>query len=196
MGKSFAMLLAGAASLMAASTASAAVDISYYNNYDDTGSSITFSGSPYATAIAPESSIQLGDLQPSGAINAAAQWPGGGVSFGADITEVVDITTPGVYNLSLTSDDGSYLFIDSALELSDGGTHAEQTVSGPVTLTAGLHDIEVQYYNGPCCGAGVELTGLPPSVPEPATWALMILGIGGIGAIIRREAKKTALATA
>ena len=37
----------------------------------------------------------------------------------------------------------------------------------------------------------------PGGVPEPATWALMILGFGGIGARIRRRrAHKAALATA
>ena len=32
-------------------------------------------------------------------------------------------------------------------------------------------------------------TGAPGGVPEPATWALMILGFGGIGAAMRRKTK-------
>lgn len=31
----------------------------------------------------------------------------------------------------------------------------------------------------------------PPAVPEPATWALMLLGFGGIGAVMRRRRKLT-----
>jgi hypothetical protein len=32
-----------------------------------------------------------------------------------------------------------------------------------------------------------------PAVPEPATWAMMLLGFGGIGAAMRRSPRKTAL---
>ena len=37
--------------------------------------------------------------------------------------------------------------------------------------------------------------GVPMGVPEPASWALMILGFGGIGATLRRRASQP-LATA
>jgi hypothetical protein len=37
-------------------------------------------------------------------------------------------------------------------------------------------------------------TGIPVGVPEPATWALMIMGIGGIGAVMRRRRTQPVLA--
>jgi hypothetical protein len=37
---------------------------------------------------------------------------------------------------------------------------------------------------GPCAGAACVRT---PGVPEPTTWALMILGFGGAGAMLRRR---------
>ncbi len=44
-----------------------------------------------------------------------------------------------------------------------------------------------------CCGAPADLTftvnNVNPGVPEPATWAMMILGIGGIGATLRRKSE-------
>ncbi|HUQ68654.1 MAG TPA: PEPxxWA-CTERM sorting domain-containing protein [Planctomycetaceae bacterium] len=36
-------------------------------------------------------------------------------------------------------------------------------------------------------------TAVPPGVPEPSTWAMMLLGFGGIGAAMRRRRRTTAL---
>ena len=37
--------------------------------------------------------------------------------------------------------------------------------------------------------------GVPAVVPEPATWALMLLGFGGIGSVLRRRRSRAALAS-
>lgn len=39
-------------------------------------------------------------------------------------------------------------------------------------------------------------TGVPPAVPEPATWAMMISGFGFVGASLRRRRTKTEVAAA
>jgi hypothetical protein len=71
-----------------------------------------------------------------------------------------------------------------------------------------LHDLfdfgTYQYYDFYSLGTGgnaapgnVLLGGLaltPSSVPEPGTWAMMLLGFGGVGAAMRRSRKKVALA--
>jgi hypothetical protein len=36
----------------------------------------------------------------------------------------------------------------------------------------------------------IELTGMVPSVPEPATWGLMLLGFAGAGVALRRDRKR------
>ncbi len=56
------------------------------------------------------------------------------------------------------------------------------TVQHTITLTNGQGSSNAQIFS----------TGTP-AVPEPATWALMLLGFGGIGMAMRRNAPKTAL---
>ena len=41
--------------------------------------------------------------------------------------------------------------------------------------------------------AALYTTGTPPAVPEPATWAMMLLGFGAAGAAIRRSRRTTAM---
>ncbi len=52
----------------------------------------------------------------------------------------------GSYTFFTASDDGSRLYIDGALVVNNDGLHATQEVQGTVTLTAGVHDIEVQFF--------------------------------------------------
>jgi len=63
---------------------------------------------------------------------------------------------------------------------------------GDLSVLAGLQTLVV---NGTSAGAGVytgEITFVPtPAVPEPATWALMILGFAAIGAFMRRGSQNS-----
>ncbi len=65
------------------------------------------------------------------------------------------IATAGVYTFYLTSDDASYLWIDNnALAyptvvanalINNGGLHGDITATGSVSLTAGFHNIQIQF---------------------------------------------------
>ena len=61
-----------------------------------------------------------------------------------------------------------------------------------MNLHAGINTFEIQYDNTQCCGA-VATLGLPTgvteitAVPEPMTWALMLVGFGVLGAVARRR---------
>jgi hypothetical protein len=59
------------------------------------------------------------------------------------------IETPGLYNFSLESDDGSRLYIDEKLVINNDGVHSDYVKWGRVQLSAGLHDIHVPYFQGP-----------------------------------------------
>jgi hypothetical protein len=93
------------------------------------------------------------------------------------------IGKPGPYNFSLTSDDGSKLYIDDQLVLDNDGQHPSETKSDTVLLTGGIHLIRVSYFQGPrfhvalqlrVAGPGEELRIFstdefkPP--PNPDTW--------------------------
>jgi hypothetical protein len=77
--------------------------------------------------------------------------------FGADITGTITAPAAGTYSFTLGSDDGSQLYIDGNLVIDNGGernfTDATQTVS----LTAGTHSLEVQFFESGTGQSGVDL---------------------------------------
>jgi hypothetical protein len=66
--------------------------------------------------------------------------------FALRFTGKIKIAERGKYNFYLTSDDGSRLFLDGALVVNNDERHVEQIVCGTIELEAGMHDLEVQYF--------------------------------------------------
>jgi hypothetical protein len=52
----------------------------------------------------------------------------------------------GAYTFSLTSDDGSKLFLDSTVLVSNDGRHAMRTKEGQRTLNAGPHSLRLELF--------------------------------------------------
>ena len=59
------------------------------------------------------------------------------------------IDKPGAYTFELTSDDGSRLYVDDEVVIDNDGLHPAETVTGEVTLPAGVHKLRVSYFQGP-----------------------------------------------
>ena len=81
----------------------------------------------------------------------------------------LNIATPGTYNFAIDVDDGSRLYINGSLIIDHDGlaTLARGNPGrGSVTLTAGLHDVEVQYFQGPCSHIGLQWFWQPPGGTE------------------------------
>ncbi len=93
------------------------------------------------------------------------------------------IERAGEYRFHLTSDDGSKLFLDGKLAVSNDGIHPATTVSQEVRLTKGVHKLVVGFFNaggevelrvdieGPGLGRqhlGPLLTLTPEGNPKPA----------------------------
>lgn len=73
----------------------------------------------------------------------------------------IDINTPGTYTFRLTSDDGSWLYIDDVLIIDNGGHHAIKSVTGKHALEKGKHKIMIKYFDG-SGGAIFKLLWVPP----------------------------------
>lgn len=55
----------------------------------------------------------------------------------------------GDYDFSLSSDDGSRLYIDGKLVINNDGLHSVEERTGSARLKTGLHRIRVSYFQGP-----------------------------------------------
>ena len=66
--------------------------------------------------------------------------------FGLRFRACLNIPADGTYTFYTSSDEGSRLLLDGQLVVENDGVHTEQEASGTVTLTAGMHPMEVQYF--------------------------------------------------
>ena len=69
--------------------------------------------------------------------------------FAIDYTGRFWIEKPGPYGFSLTSDDGSKLYIDGRVVIDNDGVHPPTEKTETVTLKGGIHLIRVSYFQGP-----------------------------------------------
>ena len=104
--------------------------------------------------------------------------------------------------LSLLDSSGNVLAQndDASTGLGGGGSfHSYDSFLTHLFATAGTYAVRV----GTCCerpGNGayqlqvsLEAPGITAAVPEPTTWAMMLIGFGGIGAAMRRRRTLTAV---
>ncbi|MCX6219365.1 MAG: GH92 family glycosyl hydrolase [Bacteroidia bacterium] len=71
--------------------------------------------------------------------------------FGLWFKGYIKIPADGIYTLYLSSNDGSYLYLDGKELIENDGNHAQVEEPGSIGLKAGYHAIEVQYMQ---CGGG------------------------------------------
>lgn len=69
--------------------------------------------------------------------------------FAIDYTGRFWIDRPGPYDFALTSDDGAKLYIDDQLIVDNDGQHPPIEKAAGTTLTGGIHQIRVSYFQGP-----------------------------------------------
>ena len=78
----------------------------------------------------------------------------------------IAIETPGTYTFALNSDDGSKLYINQNLVVDNDGIHPPRYVRGSVKLAAGMHHIEIHYFQGQPYQIALQWFYQPPNGQE------------------------------
>ncbi len=68
--------------------------------------------------------------------------------FGLRFRTKIKIDKPGVYRFYTSSNDGSKLYVDGKLIVDNDGLHGPVQKSGEIELTKGMHDLQVDYFQG------------------------------------------------
>jgi hypothetical protein len=100
-------------------------------------------------------------------------WPGTDLvdHFYIRWTGKLTASKAGKYTLFLESDDGSRCFIDGKQVVNNGGEHGMEEQSGEVELTAGAHDLKIEFFENEV-DAGCKFFWQPPGQDKeivPAT---------------------------
>lgn len=69
-------------------------------------------------------------------------------NFAMRFTGVFQAERPGRYTFTVASDDGSAIWVDGQKVVAVDGVHPKQSASGQVQLSAGMHTVEVHYFQG------------------------------------------------
>ena len=77
--------------------------------------------------------------------------------FGIEYKGSFKVRKAGHYNFTLSSDDGSKLFIDGKLIIDNDGLHSQAAKSGEIDLDNSTHSIRIQYFQGPRTEIGLQL---------------------------------------
>ncbi len=85
-----------------------------------------------------------------------------GDNYGVVFEGYFSVPRDGKYNFTLTSDDGSKLYIDGKVVVDNDGVHAPQTRGGSAALAKGVHKARVEFFQG---GGGAELNVLMNKKP-------------------------------
>jgi hypothetical protein len=105
-------------------------------------------------------------------------------------------TLAGLYSITLTTSSPDVDFTSAFLaglggpynlvEIDDDGTNEFWRLANPVTLGASSYLLTINGNNAGAGSLGGSIT-IRQAVPEPATWAMMLLGFGAVGFAMRRR---------
>ena len=105
-------------------------------------------------------------------------------------------TLAGLYSITLTTSSPQIDFTSAVLsglggpfgliEIDDDGTNEYWRLANPVQLGASQYTLTINGNNSGAGSLGGSIT-IRPAVPEPATWAMMLIGFGAVGFAMRRR---------
>lgn len=86
--------------------------------------------------------------------------------FGINARALLMVEKEGVYEFTLTSDDGSILYINDTEIINNDGTHSTRAKTGSLFLSAGSHDLQLKYFQGPATEIALQLFWKVPDTSE------------------------------
>jgi hypothetical protein len=189
----FANTVNGSIWLVSAAVASDAIP----GDVPGTPPNVTFTAPSDPLSFASGGAYTIGEFLASGG---ATNIVYNGASAGTSLLNTLFNFTGSV---SVTTGETFTVQHDDGLTLVIGGVTVTPDEPGPTppvvtleTYTGPTGNEPFQLVYGECCGAPAVLNVALPlsSVPEPATWSLMLLGVGGIGGLLRRKSRQIATA--
>ena len=176
--------------------ANAAVTVNLFESGSDVNATLSGSlnvGTPYSTVDVSGSSglfpALAGLAFATGPVTQASLYPGltGPASFGDGLVTFATTSSGDVFSFSIKSDGNFFLPSNyvSGTPLSATATYAGQTFAS-LGITPGIYT-----YSTDRDSIILDIGDAPASVPEPATWAMMLVGFAGVGGAMRR--KRTAV---
>lgn len=82
--------------------------------------------------------------------------------FGIKYTGKFHVSQPGTYKFRTYSDDGSILYINGKKIIDNDGIHPPRSAWGECYLSRGVHNIRLDYFQGPAAGIALQLFITPP----------------------------------
>lgn len=178
--KTLTIISIAAGAVLLAPAARAQLDVKIYTGYSEIGngpgpgtattanSGMTFNGL-YGDFTVPNVSFGASEGNFNWHPTATDVYSQSGLNnFAADFTGSI-VAAGGSYNISLYSDDASYMYIDGVLQISRPGAHGPNSTSAVIPLTAGTHSVEVQFYE--CCGGQ---SGVDAVLPEGVSFSTTV----------------------
>ncbi|WP_281321893.1 gliding motility-associated C-terminal domain-containing protein [Flavobacterium aestivum] len=106
--------------------------------------------------------------------------PASSTAYGVKYKGFINITNAGTYTFYTNSKDGSNLYIDGSLRVSnDGGHTITEVASTAFSLTAGYHTIEMNYFDSSSGAGALSVSYQGPSIAKTAIPASVLFHSGG-----------------
>ena len=99
------------------------------------------------------------------------------------------------YSITYSGDDDVFLALGNQVISQDGGVHAIGQLN-TVTFNTGALDDPLKIFFADRYNVQSELSFTISAVPEPSTWAMLLLGFAGVGFMAYRRKSKPALIAA
>jgi hypothetical protein len=110
----------------------------------------------------------------------------------AVLTGTFTLASAGTAHFTVGSDDDAFVYVNGILVGQNPGIHALTDVTFAAGGNAGVNTLEIFYADRERVAAHLDVSAdvILTAVPEPSTWAMMVLGFAGVGFMAYRRKNK------